>query len=194
MLSAEEVGQYVEAERLKCREIFNDDPDIDEHDVESCVGDPFAAYIIEDLPVEQLDGWFRVVANRDGTAIEYAHVFSNFFASIPTSPEDRAEAEERAETWFVRWNSVITDTYGPAHSKGQWNLWAGYERSDEANAPCLLWFMDPVAIILCESRPWTPDALEASLAFFRVDRFNPTSNMVRQIKGLGPQSPEESER
>lgn len=154
-----------------CREVVGEDSD---EALEACFAydilvqrGPPEPPLPEGLETGSLRAAFR---GETGEVVEWAHVFGGYFVSPPEpSLEFRDDQARALQEELGAWRIALEQRYGKPQSHGNWGLWTGYDQLTE-NPTCSVWFQKPVAIVLCAARPTTPDASEASLSFFRVDR------------------------
>ena len=169
-----------------CREVVGEDSD---EALEACFAydilvqrGPPEPPLPEGLETGSLRAAFR---GETGEVVEWAHVFGGYFASLPErSPEVREDEDRALQAELRAWQIVLEQRYGRPLSRGSWGLWSGYDQSAE-NPSCSAWYQEPVVIVLCEARPFTPDASEASLSFFRIDRFFEGQDLLSDIGGAG---------
>lgn len=186
-LSDQDRRTAIDSERQVCRDIFQDLPadEIGEA-IDNCVGEvvfhQFQSPLIA-IPPPLTEGSLRIVFYRDsGRVVEYAHVFGGYFASLPQLPEpERSKSERIRETEFQDWSASLHHQFGVPTKFGNWELFVGFQSAPPEESSCRVWVSAPVAYVLCDSRAFTVDASEVSLAMIRVDRLDPNSEMFKAL-------------
>ena len=184
LLTSDEKVKYLEEEDpAECAEFFDHVEGSErQKQIESCLQE-IRVKSTASLPAPLKNGFLEVVYAPSGAVIGRSHIFAQFFPPFVQLSE--ADEQERANVIayeMSQWTAALEGRYGPALSYGQLQF-GTYQKVEESNAPCAVWFAEPVAIFLCRSRPFTPDASQSSLSFVRVDRINQGDRLTNQIIG-----------
>jgi len=182
-LTSEKIANFEAEAAAKCAEIFEFRKSTDrEPAIQDCVQNN--NYKTKDeLPLPLENGFLEVLYTSDGNLISHSHIFGFSSALGPELTE--TEFQKRAQiiaNEIEQWKMALKLRYGAASAYGAAGHGKFY-RTDDPDAPCAAWYVKPVAILLCRSRPFTVDTSVSSLSFTRLDRISRGRELQNQITG-----------
>ena len=180
-LTSEEKANFDAEAAAICAEIFDSLKGTDrELAIQSCVQNNHLN-TSEELPPPLENGFLEVSYTPDGNLISHSHIFDFSSALEPELTETETQKRAQIIAYEIeQWRMALKLRYEAVSAYGEFRF-GKFERTDEPDAACAAWYVKPVAILLCRSRPFSPDSSVSSLSFIRLDRVSRGRELQNQI-------------